>query len=290
MRNLVYLIALAPISLLGACSNNEPQYVQCAPMGAVATDVCTVIPMDDGDGNLIGRGQLHVPVMPEADWDADDRAARTELQTEIDRTNAGVEVPVVRLGHYDLSVEWIVRNPNATEGTFRVDLNGANEMFAYDNSMIMRADDEDPPPPPLAGDIPIRIPPMGTVSGVFREDQLLEAAIDLDSITRANVNPFAAMLTINKSDSEIAERTPTVYDPATGDATGGDPTGLVIPKKAWRQIVRVDINFRPDMNMTLDFSVRLRVHTPIIHDEGLNAPAAELEVYDPPLFDPGVLP
>lgn len=273
------------ISLVAACSNNAPQYVNCAPMGATPLDSCRFVAgEDDGTGNTARAGQLHVPVMPIADWEAADRARQMELQAEVDMTNPGVVVPVVRLEHYDISVEWIVRNLEMADGSFRVDLNGANEEAAYDNSMIMRADDEDPPPPPLAGDIPTDIGPLGTISGVFREDQLREAAIDLDQITRANVNPFAAMLTVNKNDETIAERTPTVYDPLTGDSTGGVPTGLEIPKVAWRQIVRVDINFRPDRRMEIEFAVRLRVNTPIIHDEGLNAPAAEIQVYDPPYY------
>jgi hypothetical protein len=254
-------------------------------MGPAPMDSCRFVAgEDDGTGNTARAGQLHIPVMPEADWDAIDQARRIELQDTMDRTNAGVVVPVVRLEHYAISVEWIVRNLENMDGTFRVDLNGANEEFAYDNSMVMRADDEDPPPPPLAGDIPTKIGPMGTVSGVFREDQLVEAAIDLDQITRANVNPFAAMLTINKNDDVIAEQYPTTYDPATGETTGGGPTGLEIPKDAWRQIVRIDINFRPDRRMEIEFAVRLRVHTPVIHDEGLNAPNGEIQVYDPPYF------
>ena len=282
MRRLV----IVGIGLVG-CTNNAPQYVQCAPMGSAPLDSCRFVAgEDDGTGNTARAGQLHLPVLAEADWEAKDIADRRELQADIDRTNPGVMVPLVRLEHYDISVEWIVKNLEPSMGTFRVDLNGANEEAAYDNSMIMRADDEDPPPPPLAGDIPTTIGPMGTpegtVSGVFREDQLREAAIDLDQISRANVNPFAAMLTINKNDTEFAERTPTVYDPVTGDSTGGDPTGLLIPEAAWRQLVRLDINFRPDRRMEIEFSVRLRVHRPVIHEEGLNAPAGEITIYDPP--------
>ena len=58
-------------------------------------------------------------------------------------------------------------------------------------------DDEAPPTPRPRGRHPDRHRgATATVSGVFREDQLLEAAIDLDQITRGNVNPFAATLTI----------------------------------------------------------------------------------------------
>lgn len=279
---LVVAIGLAP---LAACTNNAPQYVTCTMMDAMSCRF--VAGEDDGMGNTARAGRLNVPLMPEADWKATDRARRAELQREVDMTGA-VVVPVIRLEHYDISVEWIVRNLEPMPGNFRVDLNGANEEAAYDNSMIMRADDDDPPPPPLAGDIPMDIgamgTPEGTVSGVFREDQLREAAIDLDQITRGNVNPFAAMLTINKGDDAFQPRTPTVYDPATGDTTGGEPTGPEVPEAAWRQLTRVDLNFRPEHRMEIEFAVRLRVHTPVIHEEGLNAPAGELQIYDPPVY------
>src|SRR5690606_15435520 len=130
----------------------------------------------------------------------------------------------------------------------RIDLNGANEEIAYDPSMIMLADEDDPPPPPLAGNIPYDIGPNATVSGVFREDQLREAAIDLDQITRGNINPFAALLTINKQAASFQPVTP--YDPPT--ETGGEPTGPAIPAAAFRHLVRVDITFRPDRRMEIE--------------------------------------
>ena len=271
------------IIMLVGCGNNEPQYVQCAPMGTAAPlDVCTLIAgEDDGTGNLSRSAALHVPVKPEADWAADDRARQDELQMAIDATGA-VVVPVFRLEHYDLSVEWIVTNLSASDGTFRINLNGANEEFAYDPSMIVLADDEDPPPPPLSGDIPTKIGPNARLSGVFREDQLREAAIDLDQITRGNMNPFRAMLTISKQAEEFQPVTP--IDVTTDPPTGGDPTGPAIPAAAWRQLIRIDINFNPDRRMQIEYSLRLREHTEVIHEEGLNAPRAELEIIDPPYY------
>lgn len=274
MRTLILMTCVA------GCSNNEPQYVQCPmPMPGVCSD--TELARFTADADAPAAGALHVPVLPEAAWKADDRRRRPELQMGLD---PAVVVPIYRLEHYDLSVEWVVRNLAPAMGKFRIDLNGANEVAAYDNSMIMRGDPDDPPPPPLAGDIPFEIGPMATVTGVFREDQLREAAIDLDQITRGEVNPFAALLTINKQDTSFQPRTPTVYDPVTGDSTGGDPTGPAVPEVAWRQLVRVDINFRPDRLMEIEFALRLRVHTEVIHEEGLNAMAGEIMLYDPPYY------
>jgi hypothetical protein len=276
MRKLLF------VTLLAGCSNNEPQYVACAPMGTAApTDLCSLMggEVDAAGEPIPAVGSLHVPVMPEADWKAEDRNRRMALQMAVDATGA-VTVPIYRLEHYDLSVEWRATNNTAVPGTFRVDLDGANEEIAYDPAAIMVADDEDPPAPPLAGDIPIDIGPNASIEGVFREDQLREAAIDLDQITRGNVNPFAATLTTSKTATSFQPVTP--YDPVT--ETGGAPDGPEVPAAAFRQLVRVDIRFRPDRDMVLEYTLRIREHIEVIHEEGLNAPAGELDLRDPPVY------
>jgi hypothetical protein len=260
-----------------ACTN-QPQYVPCAPDGAAPMDSCTLTPdMPNDEGQLVALGSLHVPVKPEADWKTSDRNKRMELQREVDRVAAGVEVAIYRLEHYDLSVEWTVTNLDDLPGEFFVDMNGANEELAYDPSMITRADPDDPPPPPLAGHIPYHIDPGASIDGVFREDQLVEAAIDLDAITRGQVNPFAALLTVSREADSFQPVSP--YDPVT--ETGGEPTGPAVPRAAFRQLIRVDIAFLPDRPMRLVYNLRLREHVEIIHEEGLNAPDDELDIRDP---------
>jgi len=251
------------ITLVG-CTNNEPQYVTCAPMGPAGGDKCTIEAF--ADSALPDQsGSLHVPVKPDSAWRSTDRDRRAELQMLVDPS---VTVPIYRLEHYDLSVEWQVTNLDSAPGTFYVDLNGANEEVAYDPSLIDidPTDDEEPPAPPLAGAIPIDIGPNGTVQGVFREDQLVEAAIDLEQMTRGGFNPFRAMLTVSKNDE--------AFTPLLG--------GAEIPRIAWRQLVRVDIVFRPDRHMQLEFNLRVREQVEVIHEKGLNAPGGEIVIYDPP--------
>lgn len=279
-RSLVTLFGTVTAVGAAAACTNSPQYVDCAPMGAAPTNTCHFeAGVDDGTGNTARTGSLHIPLKPEDQWRVADRERRIELQEQVDPSGT-IEVPVYRLEHFDISVEWTVRNLEDSPGKFRVDLNGANEAMAYDPAMIMVADDEDPPAPPLAGNIPFDIGPMGTVTGVFREDQLREAAIDLDQITRGNVNPFAATLTISKSADSFQPVTP--YDPAT--MTGGEPDGPAIPAAAFRQIVRVDITFRPSRRMEIEYAIRVREHVDVIHEMGLNAPADELQIIDPPYY------
>jgi len=278
------------VALVG-CTNptNEPQYVSCAPMGPAAMDSCHLEGgVDDGTGMgtlVVAKGSLHVPIKPESMWRAHDRDERMQIQATLD---PAVEVPVIRLEHFDLEVEWTVTNLDAMPGQFKVDLNGANETFTYDPDLIILnpGDDEAPPTPPLAGDIPIDIPANGTYSGQFREDQMLEAAIDLDQISRGNVNPFAATLTVSKNADTFQPLTPAVYDPATGMTTPGTATGPSVPRVAFRQLVRVDLVFKPDRHMALDYTLRLREHVDVIHDMGLNAPDGEIEIRDPAPYVP----
>jgi hypothetical protein len=268
-------------AIVFAACTNQPQYVLCAPMGAAPGDVCRFTAEADAEGAFVGVGSLHVPVKPEALWKVADRRRRGELQTELDRTTGGaVSVPVFRLEHYSLSVEWTVHNLEDSPGKFRVDLNGANEEYAYDSLMLLPDDPDDPAPPPLAGNIPFDIGPGASVSGVFREDQLREAAIDLDQITRGNVNPFAAMLTISKNAPAFQPVTP--YDPMT--MTGGTPEGPEVPALAFRQLIRVDMALRPTRRMEMEFTIRLREHVDVVHEMGLNAPAGELDLRDPPYY------
>ena len=252
----------ALIFALVGCTNNQPQYVGCPEMPGA--EKC-VIEADGASDLATQSGSLHVPVKPDSAWRSVDRDRRMELQMEVDPS---VIVPVYRLEHYDLSVEWTVTNHDASPGRFFVDLNGANEEVAYDPSLIDidPAEDDEPPAPPLAGNIPIEIPANGTLQGVFREDQLVEAAIDLEQMTRGGFNPFRATLTISKNDE--------AFSPLAG--------GAEIPRIAWRQLVRVDIVFRPDRHMTLELNLRVREQVEVIHEMGLNAPGGEVMLYDPP--------
>jgi hypothetical protein len=264
--------------LLVGCTE-ELQYVPCSDMGPAPNDLCRL--EADGDTVTEAKGSVHVPIKPEGAWKTSDRERRAELQAAVDPS---IEVAVYRLEHYDLSVEWTVTNLSSAASEFRVDLNGANEAFTYDPSLIILdpTDDEAPPTPPLAGNIPINIGPNATISGTFREDQLVEAAIDLDQISRGNVNPFRATLTTSRHDDSFQPVTP--YDYVT--MTGGDPVGPAVPSVAWRQLVRIDLVFKPMANMVLEYTVRVRERVEVIHDMGLNAPDGEIVVLDPAPYIP----
>jgi hypothetical protein len=281
------------VMAVGACSANDPQYVDCG--SADAMDTCT---LDSANGSAVGTGDnvtfvvtgsLHVPVIPPSSSLQKTTAA---LQATLP---ADVMVPTYRLDMYDLSVEWVLRNLDDKDTTAAVALNAANEDFAWDPGMIMPAGDEAPPPPNLQGDIPFDVPANGTISGEFTEDNLLEAAIDLDHITRGNINMYAATLNVNKNDPSFQpESAVQAPPPGSDDPPAQTPMGDPVPRSAFRQIVRVDLALIPtdsSVHLTLTFDIRLRPQiADVVDTMGMNAPAAQLMIIDPPDFVPAYTP
>jgi hypothetical protein len=217
---------------------------------------------------------LQLPIKTET---AGDASAREKLAAELDP----VEVPYVRIGDLEIEVEWTIKNLDDSEGDATVELNGANEFFAYNPAVIvLDPEDEDPPPTPgLAGDIPLTVPAGATISGLFTEDDLREAAIDLDQVTRGNVNPFRASLTISKNASAFQPLTPPNPMPAEGAGPydGQKADGPEIPRKAFAGLTRIDLVFRATAHMELKYNVRVRDLRGIMHELLL---AAETEAPD----------
>lgn len=269
-------ILLALVAFVAVGCSNDPVYIP-APMSLEAG-------MDDGAGGIIAeaKSQLLLPINTETMEDAMVRAERTAA--------LGVDVPYVKLGDIEVSIEWTVKNLENLEGIVLVELNGANEFFEYDPDLIVIGDpDEAPPTPGLDGPIPLHIEPNGTLSGIFREDQVREASIDLDQITRANVNPFAANLTINKNSLEIIPYLP--YDPTMPEVIPGpDPNATPIPREAFAQMIRIDLVFTPNTHMVLEYAIRIRDIRGIVNERLLEAPMAELAVFTPMVYSVGVTP
>jgi len=258
---------------LGAGCANDPLYIP-GPMSLEAGVA------DDTGGLIEAKASLQLPIKTESSGDA---AKRAELATEL-----GVDVPYVRLGDLEIEVEWTIRNVDEMDGEAKIELNGANELFSYDPSIIVLnpEDDEAPPTPGLEGDVPISVPAGGRVSGLFTEDQLREASIDLDQITRGNVNPFRATLTISKNAKTFQPMTP----PMPGDEDYVQmPIGDPIPREAFAGLTRVDLVFSPNKHMVLDYNVRVRDIRGIMHDLLLTAVTDkpdELEPFDPEVYSP----
>lgn len=272
------LVAILPFGLLATfgCAN-DPVYIPGTEFPGTGA---SVIPsgMDDGTGVIVGgRASLTLPINAETPEDAAARALRMAAL-------APIEVPYVKVGDLEVSVEWTIRNLTDMPANAKLELNGANDSWTWDPSLIIPADPDDPPAPPLQGGVPLDVPPSGTLSGLFREDELREASIDLDQITRANINPYRATLTISKNAASFEELTPLTYD-ANGEPLPQSGTGVIIPREAFRQMLRIDLVFTADRAMELEYSVRVRDIRGIMADRLMDAPVAEL-AYDPASFMP----
>lgn len=275
MRTTSIAIAIGSASFAIGCAN-DPVYLP-SPATIDAGE------MRDMEGNIMpGVSALVIPVNKET---TDDMADRMKRQAKI--TDPLVVLPYVAVDDLQISIEWTIHNLDTMPGHAMVALNGANQFFRYDPSMIQLGDpndDEAPPPPDLAGDIPLDIPAGGSMSGLFTEDNVREAAIDLDQITRGNFNPFRATLTISKNADSFAQLTPLMYD-ENGEALPQDPTGTVFPREAMPAMLEMDLLFKPDRHMTLEYTVRVRdIRGNLMPDKLLDAPMADLEEFAPADF------
>jgi hypothetical protein len=263
-------------ALVVGCAN-DPVYMECPDIPGDPMCLRSIeAGQDDGMGGQIAEAKtrLLLPINLEKPEDAAIRAMRT--------AELGVEVPYVKLGDIEVSVEWTITNLLDVEGTALVELNGATEFFEYDPDLIVLSTEDDAPPTPgLDGNIPLHLPANGTLSGLFREDQVREASIDLEQVTRANVNPFAATLRVNKNDDSIQPFLPfDPLDPEAGPMV--DPNAVPIPREAFANIIRIDLVFSPNQHMRLDYNVRVRdVRGEMMNELLMSAPADELYPFAP---------
>ena len=128
--------------------------------------------------------------------------------------------------------------------------------------------EEDEEPPSLAGGIPMQVAANGTLSGVLREDQLREASLDLEAISRGMINPFAAIFNVNEAD-------PTVL-----------VGGVAVPQDAVSEMIRYDITLQANRHMILEYTIRVRDQRGILHEELLSAPVEEIVEFAPAEYIP----
>ena len=251
---------------------NDPVYIP----GPMAIEAGT--PDDMGQATE-GRASVQLPIKTET---ASDKAKRDALAAKL----APIAVPYVRIGDIEIEIEYTIHNLDSKPGKATVELNGANEYFAYDPSTIQLApDDEDAPPTPgLGGDIPIDVPASGQVSSLLTEDDVREAAIDLDQITRGHFNPYKATLTVSKNAKQfqpVTELRPGVENYMQ------EPDGPAIPREAFAELTRIDIVFKPDRHMSLEYNIRIRDLRGIMHSLLLTAETEkpdELQTFAPQDF------
>ncbi|MFN0251154.1 MAG: hypothetical protein ACKV2T_30040 [Kofleriaceae bacterium] len=256
----------------GGCTNN-PIYL---PPGTDGPRLEGGLEMDMDGNRIAARTSVVIPINTET---MDDIAERQAMQMTMP---ADVIIPYIKVGDLEVSVEWTIRNLEDSPGQATMQINGANQFYEYDPLLVVLSeDDEAPNTPGLTGDIPIDIPAGGTIGGLFTEDDMREAAIDLDQITRGRVNPFRARFTISKNDRQFPQMSELMYD-EDGEALPQTETGVVFPREAFAGMVRLDLVFDPDRHMVLEYAVRVRdVRGQMINTLFFDAPAEELQYTDP---------
>jgi hypothetical protein len=281
-------VIVAPLTIIGLSSLGGLGLVGCANDPLYIPGLMS---MEAGVPDMMGvpseaKASVQLPIKTETSGDAAKRAQRAA-------TLDPIQVPYVRVGDLEIEVEWTIKNLDLvkTDAQARIQLNGANEYFTYDPSTIVlgQSAEDAPPTPSLAGDVPIDVPPGGQVSGLFTEDNVREAAINLDQITRGNFNPYTAAITVSKNASSFQPLTPLM--PGAVDENGNEipqtSMGPAIPREAFAGLTRIDLVFRPGTHMTLDYTIRIRDTRGIMHDLLLTAETekpGELQMFAPMEF------
>lgn len=141
-------------------------------------------------------------------------------------------------------------DPDTGSGTFDVMLDGANEFTKYDENIVSAAlgqgNNDQPVYLPLLSLhplLPMKLGPGQSYSGVFREDDLIEAEKDLDALGRFQA-PFAEVL-VNRSEIEATFPAPNGLELI--------PSNVVTPA-----LVEVDLTLTADKHMTCEWLVRVR--------------------------------
>ena len=76
---------------------------------------------------------------------------------------------------------------------------------------------------------------------------------------------------IDKNRTEFAQMTPLTFD-MDGEQLPQTETGLKFPREAFAQMLRIDLVFKPDRPMVLEYTVRVRdVRGKIVHELALDA-------------------
>ncbi|MCU1280870.1 MAG: hypothetical protein JWM53_4416 [bacterium] len=230
MRAGLFVLALA------ACGCNDPTYL--AEKAPIETQPAAM------GGGFSPATDLYV--LPVRQPTQTERQALGKLQQQLMLPDA---VPWAQARDFDIELQWSVRNVDTTMATVIVTLDGGNEFGdyvpgAYINPLANPADQT--PPPNLLTSEPLVVAGGGTITGVFREDDLQESALDLEAITRfpsggdALATPFMAI----EHRSNVSQI-----------GLEGIPPHDVTPAH-----VRYQLAVVADAHVILDYSVRVRDH------------------------------
>ncbi len=260
---LVLITSLFSIAAAGC--TDDPVYIE--PIDMTGAKVVLEVNAPGSMANM-ANAFVDLPIRLET---MEEAVARAEAEVLL-----GAPIPLVTRDDLDLSIEWTIRNLDDSDGVARIHLNGANETFNFVPLNFVVDPDEEETPPPLLGDRPLDIPALSTLTGVFREDEMREAALDLDLITHAQDNPFRTFLV--KDDGVITEYLDVIQN-------------VMIPEEWMPGMIRIDMTLLGNRHMVMDFSIRVRDHRDpdLVHEDLYDAMPGELLTFTPTDFVP-ILP
>ncbi len=175
------------------------------------------------------------------------QAERRALTQEQQQLGLMMPVPWAGTRDFDIEVEWSMKNLDAMPVHASFQMNGGNEYGDYVPSLYIdptAAPENQTPPPPLLGGTPIDLAAGEVRDGVFREDDMKEAALNLEAITRYP-DPAGVMATpfmVIEHNSQLS---------SIGRASV--PKNDVTPA-----YVRYAFTLSADGHVALDYTVRVR--------------------------------
>lgn len=219
--------SLLPLAAVACMNANEPTYFP-PPAG----------PLEAGGTGQPGNVSAEI-VLPFRPPDAANQA-------EIDATtnHLGFGAPWLSRGDVAISLQYTITNLSDQAGRAQLFIDGASEFASYDAAALRAAqamagvNQEDIIVMSLITGIPVNIQAGKHLSGIVREDEFAEAALDLDAIGRWTATPAAVLI-------NASEANPIGLD--------GVPPNVVVPS-----LFRVNLTFTASTHMRLDFLVRVR--------------------------------
>jgi hypothetical protein len=173
---------------------------------------------------------------------------RTAMQNEQQSRALMMPVPWVGTRDFAVQIEYSLKNLSNQNVTAYLTANGGNEFGDYVPSAYIDPTqnvNDQTPPPPLMGGSPIELAPNETHEGVFREDQIAEASLDLEAITRypENGDTLATPFMVIAHDSSASRI-------GLDSIPGKDITPLM---------VRYQFGLAADGHVACDYNVRVRI-------------------------------
>lgn len=236
-------LALAVGGVLGGCQLNDPAYVPAPAVLEVDGQGAGTMTGAGGAGSFGTKGTVTLRLRARTADEEKDRQALT--------ARLGYEVPRLREDRFHVEVRYTVTNLGAEAGKFFVHVDGANEFTRYDEEAIASAfvaAAEDPQFFGLVEPVPQTLGAGAIYQGIVREDDLHEAALDLDAMGRF-MAPYLAVI-LNRSEV--------------------NPIGLdMVPPQLIRPALwEITLEFTATQHMTCEFLIRVRDDDQGLWDDG----------------------